>query len=464
VVETNPTLCVSDLYNDYRNMNAQPLVVAHPHQIDQKVWDLTRYSGGNPKAFQSLLNRHGYESVHCEKCGVNCFFVKRSEIPRQCRSMLHNHAPSISYPCFSTLAENGKDTRIGHPVDALQRPVVVADESLIELLSQNHSAFDIDKSLQTETLSNVVFSAKTCGQASSADVRVGETVLKVSLGAASTVCRQPLLPTPDATFLSRPSFPSDALVRGQIQFARGDLGGAFASFEAVTLALTTTDSNGGRKSEESSLVPCQSKHPSESACLLLKVVHYNAAVTAVHLANNFAAAAAAGRERERAWLARALQHAQQAVLIDTEDAHTGPLYHLLQLVSMPTRENMNWAQVTTFTLNVHLPPQEVAVSVTLCDSPVAEIQSLCLAHATPLDVCQRLQDNTLWEMQVAVAAQVSPYLALRYYYQRVGLVQSNSSRSDMDHIKAAERRVWKHLFPACIRNLSVVQHLLSCQT
>ena len=60
VVETNPTLCVNDYMQDYRRANALPLVVAHPDHTNQTVWDLTRYSGGNPKAFQVIAERFGY--------------------------------------------------------------------------------------------------------------------------------------------------------------------------------------------------------------------------------------------------------------------------------------------------------------------------------------------------------------------------------------------------------------------
>jgi len=107
IVETNPTLCVSTYKREYKRMNSIPLTVAHPTQTNQTVWDGTRYAGANPKAFQQLGSKYGYDMLYCERCGVNCFLVRRDALPSDCRGQFLDRLPLVPYPCFSTVAEDG---------------------------------------------------------------------------------------------------------------------------------------------------------------------------------------------------------------------------------------------------------------------------------------------------------------------------------------------------------------------
>ncbi|CAM9346017.1 unnamed protein product, partial [Ectocarpus fasciculatus] len=86
VVETNPSLGVgiSDFRGQFSEANALPLTVVHPHLTDLKTWDLSRYHGANPAAFQKLGKIFGYEMVYCELCGVNCILVRGEDIDSSC--------------------------------------------------------------------------------------------------------------------------------------------------------------------------------------------------------------------------------------------------------------------------------------------------------------------------------------------------------------------------------------------
>jgi hypothetical protein len=139
VVEVNPTLGLSSQKFRYQfhEMNKRPLTVTHPITTNQTMWDLTRYSGANPKAFQLLGQQFGYEMVYCESCGVNCFLVQRDLIPSSClrrdsaNSTAHLPLPHISYPCFSTAANNNQR---GHPPDMhLERVPLLIDSHLLTL-------------------------------------------------------------------------------------------------------------------------------------------------------------------------------------------------------------------------------------------------------------------------------------------------------------------------------------------
>jgi hypothetical protein len=140
IVEVNPTLGISSTHLRYQfhEINQVPLTVTHPITTNQTMWDLTRYSGANPKAFQLLAQQFGYEMVYCESCGVNCFLVQRDLIPSSCFRRGRTHSsegdgeeeesmkevvdpsgdhlplPHLSYPCFATLANNKQR---GHPPD-----------------------------------------------------------------------------------------------------------------------------------------------------------------------------------------------------------------------------------------------------------------------------------------------------------------------------------------------------------
>jgi hypothetical protein len=148
IVETNPTLCLNKAghinHRDYSRLNAEPLTVVHPNMTDQTVWDLSRYSGGNPASFQQLGKEFGYEMVYCERCGVNCFLVLRSELPEVCQ--LDFGLPMIPYPCFGTARTGGAYP--GHEIDPLERSVVNIDkELLLKIKSGDYSIFDIQRSM-----------------------------------------------------------------------------------------------------------------------------------------------------------------------------------------------------------------------------------------------------------------------------------------------------------------------------
>ena len=137
VVETNPTLCVNKAVTTrhYSRINALPLTVVHPNMTEQSKWDLSRYAGANPTAFQQLGQQFGYEMVYCERCGVNCFLVLRSEMPQECQS-IDFPLPLIPYPCFGTLRTGGAYP--GHEYDPLIRDaVVVSQELLTRIVSPN---------------------------------------------------------------------------------------------------------------------------------------------------------------------------------------------------------------------------------------------------------------------------------------------------------------------------------------
>lgn len=139
IVEVNPTLGIStpSLRYHYHEANSHPLVVHHPSSTSQRVWDLTRYSGANPKAFQLLGARFGYDMVYCESCGVNCFMLRRDLLPASCAAKDAIHMtgipyralPKIPYPCFGASTHN----YVGHIVDSSRRSPVLVTDSLIEL-------------------------------------------------------------------------------------------------------------------------------------------------------------------------------------------------------------------------------------------------------------------------------------------------------------------------------------------
>ena len=133
IVETNPSLCLNKAVTmrDYSRINAVPMTVVHPTMTNQTTWDLSRYAGANPAAFQRLGQAFGYEMVYCERCGVNCFMVLRSELPTECQ---HEYPmPLVPYPCFGTLRTAGKYP--GHEYDPLTRPTVRVTDTLLAKLA-----------------------------------------------------------------------------------------------------------------------------------------------------------------------------------------------------------------------------------------------------------------------------------------------------------------------------------------
>jgi len=132
IVETNPSLCLNKAVTmrDYSRINAVPMTVVHPTTTNQTTWDLSRYAGANPAAFQRLGRAFGYEMVYCERCGVNCFMVLKSELPVECQ---HEYPmPMVPYPCFGTLRTAGQYP--GHEYDPLTRPTVRVTDTLLSKL------------------------------------------------------------------------------------------------------------------------------------------------------------------------------------------------------------------------------------------------------------------------------------------------------------------------------------------
>mmetsp|Transcript_7896 Transcript_7896/g.11770 ORF Transcript_7896/g.11770 Transcript_7896/m.11770 type:complete len:460 (+) Transcript_7896:21-1400(+) len=139
IAEVNPTLGVAgpSLRYLFHEANALPLVVHHPASTNQTMWDFTRYCGGNPKAFQKLGRRFGYEMVYCENCGVNCFLIDRTELQAISSCQLdddvggtpeHWPLPKLSYPCHGFDGQS----YVGHHIDNIlnRRPILITDDVL----------------------------------------------------------------------------------------------------------------------------------------------------------------------------------------------------------------------------------------------------------------------------------------------------------------------------------------------
>lgn len=149
VVETNPTLCMSNPKDrkNFNMCNSVPLTVNHPNLTSPDyMWDLTRYSGANPKAFATIAKQYGYEMVYCERCGVNCFLVLRNELPQSCLSIasLDNegeaYVPPISYPCFGVSGSGAAYP--GHLVDPQKRSVMVLSDPVVKKILSNELTVD----------------------------------------------------------------------------------------------------------------------------------------------------------------------------------------------------------------------------------------------------------------------------------------------------------------------------------
>ena len=184
VVETNPSLCVNKAISTrhYSRMNSLPLTVVHPNMTEQNKWDLSRYAGANPAAFQQLGQQFGYEMVYCERCGVNCFLVLRSEMPQECQTT-DFPLPLIPYPCFGTLRTGGAYP--GHEYDPLIRPAVVVSKDLLTRIT----TANVETAL---TISDVQASMMNCDPdapltSTSWLIEMIQNAVAESSGSASTV-------------------------------------------------------------------------------------------------------------------------------------------------------------------------------------------------------------------------------------------------------------------------------------
>ena len=160
-VEVNPTLCVNRqkvTMREFSKLNNLPLTVGHPNMTNMNGprygFDGSRYYGANPKAFQLLGRKFGYEMLYCERCSVNCFLVLRSELPVHCQSEKYP-LPVISYPCFASDGKvsysSSRDQQTwhglygGHVVDPYQRSVVRVNDELLRQLVLGNLSIPLDE-------------------------------------------------------------------------------------------------------------------------------------------------------------------------------------------------------------------------------------------------------------------------------------------------------------------------------
>lgn len=131
VAEVNPTIGLreTELKPYFSEINFLPLTVTHPNNSMQSVWDMTRYSGANPAAYHLLAQHAGYELVYCESCGVNCFLVLKSEMPKECQNAFFP-VPHVSMPCFGTY--DGDMVIAGHKVDTQYRRPIQLTQSIVQ--------------------------------------------------------------------------------------------------------------------------------------------------------------------------------------------------------------------------------------------------------------------------------------------------------------------------------------------
>jgi hypothetical protein len=147
IVEVNPTLGVSDpkFRSQYHHVNSVPLVVIPPEMTTQETWDLSRYAGANPLAYNLMVSEFGYHMVHCDICGVNCFFVRTDAAPSTC-ALATFPLPKYSYPCYGTTLTGGAYP--GHVVDFdYQPPVRLSRDLLSNIVIGGYSLFDVARYL-----------------------------------------------------------------------------------------------------------------------------------------------------------------------------------------------------------------------------------------------------------------------------------------------------------------------------
>ena len=146
VVEVNPALGLqdreeedSDVLNRFAELNALPLVVAHPHVLKKNEWNDTRYFGANPKAFHKLGEIFGYKIVHCESRGLRCFLVANEVLPQDCsKGELFRDISAIHYLAHKDLSIN----QYYKPRDPAGRMPVLLSESLAKSLISGPVSLD----------------------------------------------------------------------------------------------------------------------------------------------------------------------------------------------------------------------------------------------------------------------------------------------------------------------------------
>jgi hypothetical protein len=94
--------------------------------------------------------------VYCERCGVNCFLVLKSELPNADNNDNDNHISSHSYaintpyPCFGTVKSGGKYA--GHIIDTRGRESIKITKNLMrDLISiSNNDSIQLNKIIESK--------------------------------------------------------------------------------------------------------------------------------------------------------------------------------------------------------------------------------------------------------------------------------------------------------------------------
>eukprot|EP00606_Chrysophyceae_sp_TOSAG23-5_P001431 GSChrysophyteH2.ASY1.ANO1.1383.1 assembled CDS len=304
VVETNPSLCLANTQDaftrlmQYKAVNDEAITVTHPSLAhnNQSVWDGTRYAGANPRAFQELAQHYGYDMVHCERCGVNCFLVKRTALPEQCRHEYKGKVPQIPYPCFSTLnAAMPGGTQIGHPVDPLLRPALSLFRggrgSTTEAgVGSSSSSGGSSSSVDRDSLLDILLSAQTGFD--------GSTLLSKQAAADSHyfACNAEY-PQWGADWFSRVQpwqvnsaasiTVMEVYQKGIDAFYAGEYSKAFSKFTLLVdlqMKLDASTVHIGASKAEESFGKCTSKHGSELSCVSMSRTYFNIGLSLLHIA------------------------------------------------------------------------------------------------------------------------------------------------------------------------------------
>lgn len=367
IVETNPTLCVNNFMTDYRKANSLPLVVTHPDLTNQTVWDSTRYSGANPKAFQMTADRFGYRMVHCERCGVNCFLVRKDVLPQDCSEMFDDHLPMVPYPCFGTVTPEG-GTMIGHPLDPEERPAVMLDGDLLDVLTipRGRGAEDLFSGLHHVNPSTMGYA---CGKGTSTSPR----------GWGGDWCMRIFSGTGGQDFGGKDRFDS-----ASIDFYKGNIEAAFKGFSSLLQ----------EEEQAQNLGPCVSSHSSESGCALRGKVSFNAAVSALN------AAATEFREDPRSsgrYLALADQYIELALSFDQSDDHIRGVQQLVAFLrSDPDEVNQRLDKTVSVSMAIAKVADDggdlvAKVEITSRDDVAAVTGELCGRYSVSPQDCHSIE-------------------------------------------------------------------------
>ena len=215
VVEVNPTLCLNKqkvTMRDYARLNSQPLTVGHPNQTftngPKYGFDGSRYFGANPRAFQVLGRRFGYEMVYCERCAVNCFMVLRSALPAACSGAKFPF-PHVPYPCFASDARaSSVQTRDqqtwhglygGHVVDPHQRSVVRVDDALLGHLLGHNLSIPLELFPVVDNVTAASSSSNQSSSSNSSSINSNSNSSSSSSNSNSNETRPPPAPPPFIT-------------------------------------------------------------------------------------------------------------------------------------------------------------------------------------------------------------------------------------------------------------------------